>query len=115
MILTAPFRLTTDFLTAFGYRGGRRFVALFWEPSGDEACYDDGRTYACGSANNWLYLDFVRQPQVKAWLVTNDLRTGDSEEAAHHWLIVDAVTGMSLPPTARKPVRSSCAKRSLSN
>src|SRR5205823_5893887 len=42
MLRKAPFTLPAAFLAAFGYPGGRRFVALFWEPSGDEACYDDG-------------------------------------------------------------------------
>jgi hypothetical protein len=38
MLLKAPFRLPPGFLAAFGYPGGRRFVALYWEPCGDEAC-----------------------------------------------------------------------------
>jgi hypothetical protein len=40
MTLKAPFQLPAGFLPAFGYRGGRRFVGLYWEPSGDEAAYD---------------------------------------------------------------------------
>ena len=48
-MLKAPFPLPAGFLAAFGYSGGRRFVALFWEPCGDEACYDDGVSYACGT------------------------------------------------------------------
>jgi site-specific recombinase XerD len=42
MFLRAPFKLPPAFLAAFGYAGGRRLVARFWEPCGDEACYDDG-------------------------------------------------------------------------
>ena len=41
-MLKAPFRLPDGWLRSFGYPGARRFVALFWEPAGDEACYDDG-------------------------------------------------------------------------
>jgi hypothetical protein len=92
-VLKAPFHLPAGFLTAFGYDRGRRFVALFWEPSGDEACYDDGESYACGLCDNWLYLDFVRRPEVRRWLDDNDINLGNSDEAATHWLVVDAVTG----------------------
>jgi hypothetical protein len=93
MILDAPFRLPLGFLTAFGYPGGRRLVALFWEPSGDEACYDDGQSYACGLCDNWLYLNFIRQADVHRWLDKNRLNLGNSDEAAQHWLIADALTG----------------------
>src|SRR5262245_30560436 len=43
MFLKAPFALPTTFLRHFGYPGKRRFVALYWTPSGDEACFDDGQ------------------------------------------------------------------------
>jgi hypothetical protein len=92
MLLKAPFRLPPGFLAAFGYAGGRRLVALFWEPSGDEACYDDGVSYACGLCDNWLYLNFIRQADVHRWLDKNRLNFGNSDEPAKHWLIVDALT-----------------------
>jgi hypothetical protein len=92
-MLKAPFRLPPGFLTAFGYPYGRRFVSLFWEPCGDEACYDDGQSYACGCCDNWLYLDFVRQPEVRNWLDANAINLGNSDESASHWLIADALTG----------------------
>lgn len=72
---------------------GRRFVALFWDPSGDEACYDDGQNYACGLCDNWLYLKFTRQPDVIAWLDENNIHLGNSDESAQDWLIVDTGTG----------------------
>jgi hypothetical protein len=93
MFQQAPFRLPPGFLSTFGYTGGRRLVALFWEPSGDEACFDDGVSYGCGLCDNWLYLDFVRQPQVWEWLDANGLNLGNSDEAATHWLIADTETG----------------------
>jgi hypothetical protein len=93
MIFKAPFRLPPDFLRSFGYPGGRRFVALFWEPCGDEACYDDGVSSACGLSNNWLYLDFIHRPDVQAWLDANGVNLGNSDEPARHWLVVDAATG----------------------
>jgi hypothetical protein len=92
-MFTAPFRFPPDFLAAFGYRAGRRFVALFWEPSGDEACYHDGLNYACGACDNWLYLDFMRRPEVRRWLDENGINLGSSDEAGQHWLIVDSLTG----------------------
>jgi hypothetical protein len=92
-VLKAPFRLPEVWLTAFGYRHGRRFVALYWEPCGDEACYDDGVSSACGTSDNWLYLDFIRQPHVRRWLDEHELNLGNSDEAAQHWLVADAMTG----------------------
>jgi hypothetical protein len=93
MILKAPVRLPPGFLAAFGYPGGRRLVALFWEPAGDEACYDDGQSSACGLCDNWLYLDFTRQPPVRDWLDRQGINLGNSDEPATHWLIADAETG----------------------
>jgi hypothetical protein len=93
MTIKAPFQLPPGFLPAFGYREGRRFVALYWEPCGDEACYDDGVSYACGMSDNWLYLGFIRRPEVRRWLDEQGLNLGNSDEPATHWLIADAVTG----------------------
>jgi hypothetical protein len=92
MILKAPFQLPAGFLTAFGYPGQRRFVGLYWEPCGDEACYDDGVSSACGCSDNWLYLDFIHQPHVHGWLDENSINLGNSDEPARHWLVVDAQT-----------------------
>jgi hypothetical protein len=92
MILKASFRLPTDFLARFNYQGERRFVALYWEPCGDEAAYDDGISSAIGLSDNWLYLDFIRQPDVRRWLDKNGIHLGNRDEEARHWLIVDAAT-----------------------
>lgn len=93
MLIKAPFRLPVGFLAAFGYRYARRFVALYWEPCGDESCYEDGVSSACGMTDNWLYLDFIRQPQVRGWLDANGLNLGNSDESATHWLVADSITG----------------------
>jgi hypothetical protein len=93
MLTKAPFQLPPGFLSAFGYQGGRRFVALYWAPSGDEACYDDGVSYACGMADNWLYLRFIRQAEVRRWLDEQGFNLGNSDEPATHWLVADAQTG----------------------
>jgi hypothetical protein len=93
MIRKAPFQLPSAFLAAFGYPYARRFVSLFWEPSGDEACYDDGQNYACGCCDNWLYLDYIRQPDVRRWLDQNGIHLGNSDEQARCRLVVDTPTG----------------------
>lgn len=92
MIVKVPFHLPPDFLSSFGYKGGRRFVALYWGP-GDEACFDDGVSSACGSCDNWLYLGFIRQPEVRHWLDENGINLGNSDEQAKHWLVVDSQVG----------------------
>src|SRR5689334_13072129 len=39
-----------------------RFFAVYWQPCGDEACYDNGRSSGTG---NWTgYLAYVRHPAV---------------------------------------------------
>ncbi len=109
MIVKAPFRLLPDFLHAFGYSGGRRLVALFWEPCGDEACYDDGVSYGCGLCNNWLYLRFVHRPEVRIWLDHHGINLGNSDETAAHWLVIDCCTGDAYAApcaAARRIVRS---------
>jgi hypothetical protein len=93
MLIKAPFRLPPGFLAAFGYPCARRFVALYWEPCGDEASWDDGVSSACGMSDNWLYLDFIRQPHVQQWIDANGLHLGNSDESAQHWLLADALTG----------------------
>jgi hypothetical protein len=93
VLLKAPFRLPPGFLAAFAYPGGRRFVALYWEPCGDEACYDDGVSSACGLCDNWVYLAFLHQPPVAGWLEGNGIHLGNSDQPASHWLVVDGSTG----------------------
>jgi hypothetical protein len=102
MLLQAPFQLPPGFLSAFGYPGGRRLVALYWEPSGDEACFDDGASFACGLCDNWLYLGFIRQPHVSQWLNDNGLNLGNSDEPAQHWLIADTLTSALYAATCRE-------------
>jgi hypothetical protein len=68
-------------------------VALYWEPCGDEACYDNGVSSACGLCDNWLYLDFIHRPQVQAWLDANGVNLGNSDQPASHWLVIDSTTG----------------------
>jgi hypothetical protein len=87
----SSFRPASSGLSATRKGGG--FVALYWEPSGDEACYDEGVSYACGTSDNWLYLDFTRRPEVRRWLDERGLDLGNSDEPATHWLIADALTG----------------------
>lgn len=93
MLLKVPFELPPDFLGRFGYHRGRRFVALYWEPCGDESCYDDGVADACGLTDNWLFAGFVFRPDVAEWFGRNRLHLGNSEEAATDWLLVDGATG----------------------
>ncbi len=93
MLQKAPFRLPHRFLAKFGYDGRRRFVALYWEPGGDEACYDDGGSFACGMCDNGLFLGLIYQSQVDSWLKENGIHLGDSEREARHWLVADAMTG----------------------
>ena len=104
-MLKAPVSLPAGWLGQFGYHGWRRFVALYWEPCGDEACYDDGQSSACGMSDNWLYLALIRKPELADWLHGHDIRLGDSEREAQHVLLVDALTG-DLYGVERRDARS---------
>jgi hypothetical protein len=92
-MLKAPFRFPPGFLDAFGYPGSRRFVALYWEPCGDEAAFDDGISSAVGLSDNWLYLHFIHQSEVFAWVEAHRLNLGNSDESAQHWWLTDRSTG----------------------
>jgi hypothetical protein len=93
LLIPAPLPLPPGFLVAFGYRGTRRFLALYWEPCGDESCYCDGVSTAVGMTDDWLYLDFIRQPHVLRWREEHDLDLGSSDGEAKDWLVVDSSTG----------------------
>jgi hypothetical protein len=68
-----------------GYRGEARWVALRWEPCGDESFYDDGRTSGTGAP--WPYLTFVRHPAVAPGLAAYNL--GSSDGPAAECLVLD--------------------------
>jgi hypothetical protein len=91
MLTQAPFRLPPGWLRYFGYSGPRRYVGLYWEPCGDEACFTDGQTTRCG-ADHWLLLDLLRRADVRRWVGQHGIHLGDSEREATHWLIADAAT-----------------------
>ena len=72
---------------AVGYSNERhaRFLALWWEPCGDEAMVSDGFVTFTG---HWPgYLAFVQHPAVASHLAGYDL--GSSEAPAIHRLLID--------------------------
>lgn len=82
---------------AVEYDGRARYVALYWEPAGDEVMYDDGRTGATGAWDAFLL--YKRHPLVAAHLEPYSL--GSSDAPAEHWLILDRTTrGLSIAPVA---------------
>ncbi len=80
-----PVKLPPSFEEAIGYKLGRRWVAFFWEPCGDEAMFDDGY---CAADGNWFaFLELIRHPTLKPWLADYDF--GSSDSPARHWLLCD--------------------------
>ena len=72
---------------AVGYRNERhaRFLALWWEPCGDEAMVSDGFVTFTG---HWPgYLAYVQHRAVHPQLAAYNL--GSSEESAEYHLIID--------------------------
>jgi len=70
-------------------------IAIWWEPSGDEAFVGDGRM--SGTCNWQPYLTFVCHASVESYLRGYNL--GSSEDIAEHWLVFDfsADTAQVLP------------------
>jgi hypothetical protein len=73
---------------ALGYAGAARWVAFHWEPCGDELRYHDGTVSADGSWHAWL--TFAHHHRIAPALAPYHF--GNSEEAAHHWLVLDRET-----------------------
>ena len=90
-------------------RRPRRWVALYWEPAGDELGWTDGQSSGAGQLDHWPYLDLVHRPQVRGWLIEHEIDLGNSEEPASHALVIDRETGQAwIAPmaTARAIVRT---------
>lgn len=78
------FYCPSEFWPALGYEGDARFVAVWWEPAGDEAAWSDGRQMTIGA--EWgAYLALIDHNF--PWPASPQL--GGSEEQAAHWLIID--------------------------
>jgi hypothetical protein len=95
-------------------RRPRRFVLLYWQPSGDELAYEDGQGSGAGQLDHWRYLQYLHGRRgtalgvIHGWLVEHEVNLGSSEEPATHALIVDRATnrGWVAPlPLARHIVR----------
>ena len=84
-------------------RGPRRYVALYWEPAGDELAFTDGVHSGAGQLSHWIWLDYLhgRTPGVPprvlgpiaAWLVEHQVDLGSSDAPATHALVIDADSG----------------------
>lgn len=84
-----PFALPADFVRRIAFPTGRRLFALHWSPAGDELVAADDVRSACGQADERVYWEFVRRPEVRAWLDAAGVSLGNSEDEATHWLVVD--------------------------
>lgn len=87
-----PFTLPPLFAEQLGYRGDRRFVAVHWEPFGDEVTVRDDRSSSTGLGDRYAWSDFFHQRQIRAWLWEHDINLGNSDEAPTHWLLIDRLT-----------------------
>ena len=81
--------------TAFGYPGrlrqsltqAARYCAFYWEPSGDEAAFQDGQVSAVGMLNNDAFLGFIGHRAVAKQLQSYNLGSWHTE--ADFWLVLD--------------------------
>lgn len=75
---------------AVGYEGQARYLAVWWEPCGDEIVFSDGQVTATG---NWpFFLHLTRETWSAALHLALDgalWALGSSEEPATHRLLLD--------------------------
>ncbi len=100
-LLPLPIPMPPSLEGALGYSGEGRFLALWWEPAGDEAMWSDGRT----TTDAWWhgFLTYIQHPRVEPYLAPYDL--GSSEEPAAHYLLLDLVDRQAYIGTASQVTR----------
>lgn len=79
-----------------------RFVSFYWEPAGDEACYDDGRFSGTGDWRGYqIYIyDRLVGPHLRG------LDLGSSEQRNTHRLVLDMETRKLYAATERDARRA---------
>ncbi len=85
---------------AVGYENnkGARYLALWWEPGGDEAMVSDGYVTFTG---HWPgYLAYIHHPSVYPYLVTYNL--GSSDDLAEYRLVIDLQERQAFIARARR-------------
>jgi hypothetical protein len=90
-LIPVPFDLPPAFLDRLRYHHGRRIVAVWWEPAGDEAAFSDG-IHGFVGADHYVYWELTRRPAVCAWLAENRINLGNSDQRPSHWLLIDRAT-----------------------
>lgn len=84
----SPLPLGTELARMCGYEGGARWVALYWEPAGDEVMWDDGLSSATGE---WYpFLEYTGRAPIRAALPYN---LGSSDGPATAKLLIYMPTG----------------------
>src|SRR5262245_10269850 len=71
--------------TVLGYPGDARYVAFYWEPSGDEFRWHTGWSSADGAWSGWQA--FADHP--RCFRLLHQWHFGDSDTRAVHWLLLD--------------------------
>lgn len=85
-----PQTFPPTFLSAMGYTGSGRFIALYWDPTSDQSVWWDGTLGQTG-ANWWAYIqltDHLFPPGHP-----DRYATGSSDNHPSHWIILDTRSG----------------------
>lgn len=85
-VRVVEFQCPVEFWPALGYEGEARYVAIWWERGGDEACWSDGRDMVVGAEYEafLLLLKFNFPPDSWAHHLL-----GSSDDAAEYYLVID--------------------------
>lgn len=88
---TVPgFECPAEFWPALGYHEEARYVSIWWTPSGDEACWCDGRRTLVGA--NWPTYLALLDHNFEFNNPANRVLGSSDSEATHH-LVIDRLTG----------------------
>ena len=84
-LIPLPVPVPWELESALGYPLGRRYLAVWWEPAGDGAVWDDG---VVSTDAEWeAFLAYVQHPVVAPALAPYNL--GSSDTPAVHRLLLD--------------------------
>ena len=90
-VIPLPLRFQPAFAEQLGYQGDRRFVAVYWQASGDELTLRDDVLATSGIRRSLAWTQYFQRPETKLWRAVFNINFGEGDSSATHWLIIDRV------------------------
>ena len=106
----------------------RRYLALWWEPAGDELAWSNGTHSGAGQLNHWTWLDYLHgtaasdaplvRGVIRGWLAEHQVDFGSGDAEATHALLIDTelqAAWVAPIALARRIVRAQSLDRELNS